>query len=174
MNIQHSSGSDEWYTPAEYVEAAREVLGTISLDPASCERANETVGATVWYGREDNSLGRDWHGSVFLNPPGGKTGNISNTGLFWTKLMRELELGHIDHAIFMGFSLECLASTQKPGQFSVGAFPICIPAKRIRFVHPMDVKTAPSHSNVIAYIHGRTDYTYRFLQVFEKFGLTRL
>lgn len=40
-----SSRSEEYYTPAPIVEAAREVLGGIDLDPASCDMAQETVRA---------------------------------------------------------------------------------------------------------------------------------
>ena len=40
-----SHGSVERYTPTRIVEAARVVLGSIDIDPASCAQANETVRA---------------------------------------------------------------------------------------------------------------------------------
>jgi len=37
------TGENEWYTPGEYIEAAREVLGRIDLNPASSEHARHSV-----------------------------------------------------------------------------------------------------------------------------------
>jgi hypothetical protein len=39
------TGENEWYTPKQYIEAARKVLGEIDLDPATSEKAQETIGA---------------------------------------------------------------------------------------------------------------------------------
>jgi len=48
--------SDEWYTPAWVIDAARAVLGQIDLDPASCARAQDVVKAGHYWVREDDSL----------------------------------------------------------------------------------------------------------------------
>jgi hypothetical protein len=73
QSASFSSASAEWYTPAPYIEAAREVLGAIDLDPASSAQANATVRATAFFSKDDDGLARDWSGRAFLNPPYGKT-----------------------------------------------------------------------------------------------------
>lgn len=67
--INSSSGEVELYTPVEIVELAREVMGEIDLDPASCEIANQVVQADVYYTKEDNGLTKPWFGRVFMNHP---------------------------------------------------------------------------------------------------------
>ena len=61
--------NDEWYTPPYIIEKAKLVLGTIDLDPASCEYANRTVGASKIYTAEDSGLEKPWIGRVWCNPP---------------------------------------------------------------------------------------------------------
>lgn len=59
----------ERYTPPRYLEAARQVMGVIDLDPASCVIANQNVKATKFYTEEENGLTKEWRGNIWLNPP---------------------------------------------------------------------------------------------------------
>ena len=61
------TGEFERYTPAFYIEAAREVLGAIDLDPASCEMAQRTVQATEFLTAQSDpdGLNREWHGRAW-------------------------------------------------------------------------------------------------------------
>jgi hypothetical protein len=63
------SNSVEHYTPARFIEAARKVLETIDLDPASCDEANETVRALKFFDAQSDGLKQKWCGRVWLNPP---------------------------------------------------------------------------------------------------------
>ena len=44
-------------------------MGSIDIDPASCELANKVVKATKYFTKEDDGLKQEWPGNVFLNPP---------------------------------------------------------------------------------------------------------
>jgi ParB family chromosome partitioning protein len=68
-HVSNNSGENEWYTPTQYIEAARAVLGIIELDPASSILANKTVKATKFYTKEDDGLSKEWKGKTWMNPP---------------------------------------------------------------------------------------------------------
>jgi len=61
------TGENEWYTPVEYVDLARTVMGVIDLDPASSDQAQSTVQALQHFTQADDGLKRVWHGNVWLN-----------------------------------------------------------------------------------------------------------
>lgn len=175
MKILHSSRSDEWYTPLHIIELSRDVLGTIDLDPASCEFANKTVRAKKYFDIVSNGLESSWGSvptNIFINPPSGKSkdSNISLMKRFWEKLLDHKQSGLLEQAIFIGFSLEQLQTTQSCVQ-SIGEFPICIPAKRVRFVSPAGNFNSPTHGQVIAYVPGLQNNTSKFYNVFSELGV---
>lgn len=96
-----SHGSMEYYTPPIYVDAAREVMGCIDLDPASCETAQEWIKATQFFTEADNGLEQDWHGRVWLNPPYSKTNGESNQALWSNRLVNEYKQGKVVEAILL-------------------------------------------------------------------------
>lgn len=117
-----SSNSDEHNTPNYLVEAAREVLGTIDLDPMSNALANETIGATTYYTKEDDGLSKDWLGNMWLNPP------FSLSKLAIPKLVNSYELGDVSQAVLL---VKSDVSTQKYKLLYPYSF--CELDKRVKF-----------------------------------------
>lgn len=136
---QHLSTSVELYTPDYIVEAARATLGGIDLDPASCAIGNEVVKATRYFDRD--GLTQPWAGRVLLNPPGGRAeipgmGTNSNACLWWRVLAAAYEVGHVNSAIFVGFTLEILSTAQSVPGLQPIDFPHCISKGRTCFDLP--------------------------------------
>lgn len=91
------SGNNDWYTPEEYIEAARLVLGVIELDPASSDVAQESVKAESYYTIDDDGLVQDWNGKVWLNPPYAR----QVIDKFVDKLVEEYLAGNVKEAILL-------------------------------------------------------------------------
>lgn len=96
-----SHGSVEYYTPPRYIDAAREVLGGIDLDPATCEAAQEWIRATDFYTKDDDGLSKPWFGKVWLNPPYSKEEGKSNQARWSQRLVQEYKSGHVEEAILL-------------------------------------------------------------------------
>ncbi len=96
IHVLTSSESNEWYTPAVYVDAARMVMGNIDVDPASSDIANRTVRADVYYTLETDGLKHDWPGRVWMNPPYGDGGPK-----FVKRLLEQYEAGITTEAVVL-------------------------------------------------------------------------
>jgi hypothetical protein len=75
QHVNQSSYGVEFYTLADIIEPARQVLGAIDLDPASSEIANQTVRAARIYTEADDGLAQPWAGRVWMNHPWGAKEN---------------------------------------------------------------------------------------------------
>lgn len=190
-NIRHSSESVEHYTPVAYVEAARKVMGSIDLDPASCDFANAVVQAKRIYTAKTLGHNKAWRGNVLLNPPGGringnwepvKAGGESSAKAWWFKLVSEWTNGGVDRAIFIGFSLEMLQTSQVDTPSTAGGdllalpldFALCFPSRRIAYDinHEMSRKkgASPPHASFIAFLPNNVKENLTFKKEFSKFG----
>jgi len=72
-NAKPKRDSDSWFTPPEYLDSVRAVMGKIDLDPFTSERANEIVKATTIFTIDNSAFENDWkideQVRVFMNPP---------------------------------------------------------------------------------------------------------
>jgi DNA N-6-adenine-methyltransferase (Dam). len=70
--VHFSSESPEHYTPALLLDAVRQVMGSIDLDPCSNSLKRPNVPARRHYTAAEDGLRHPWSGRVFLNPPYGR------------------------------------------------------------------------------------------------------
>lgn len=150
-----ASENNERYTPIEYLEAARAVLGTIDLDPASCHDANERVLAATYYTAEDDGLSREWAGRVWLNPPYGRL-----AGDFIERLLLHHQSGGVPEAIAL-LNAHC---TDTAWFQPLWDHTLCFTDHRIDF---MGGGSGSTHGSVFVYLGRSPD---RFAEVFSGFG----
>lgn len=197
MLAQHSSITNEAYTPAVITEPARAVLGAFDLDPASCELGQQQVKATRFY--SENGLFLPWAGRVFLNPPGGKlhpetlqpfipgkgwsaAAGLSSAAVWWANLHAQWVAGCVESAIYVCFSLSVFRTAQAEGPAPPYMFPMCVPSMRINYdkvVNGLRVPTkeAPADTAIIFLPPRGVDNSAqlaRFEQHFTPLGRVRL
>lgn len=161
-----SHESVEYYTPSWVIEAAREVLGAIDLDPASCAEAQTTVRATTYYTKEDNGFAHEWRGRVWLNPPYSKSeiSGKSNQALWSQRLAQDYRAGKVTEAIL----LVKTAMGYKWFEALWDEFPVCFLRKRPSFISPGGgIKGQAKQGAAAFYMGSRVTV---FAQVFSRHG----
>lgn len=149
----------EWYTPAEYVLAARLVLGEIDLDPASCRAAQKVVKAGRYYTKETNGLTQPWTGRVFCNPPYA----ADLVKAFTRRVIATYAAG--DVSAFVLLVNNCTDAQWFHDLLS--RFSVCFTRGRIQFWRPGGGGLGTRQGQ--AFFYGGPDHL-KFKQVFKQFG----
>jgi len=154
---EHCKANNEWYTPSAIVEAARQAMGAIELDPASCAQANRTVRADRYLSQGGELA--DWGCKrVFLNPP-------YQRGVVEAFCARFAE--HTG-AICMVVNV---FSDARHGQMAIAsADAACFHSGRVRFVSPTGQAQGSQLGTMILYRGGEVS---QFAQAFAPLGVTR-
>jgi len=156
-HVANNSGENEWYTPKCYIESARQVMGSIDLDPASSEIANQRVKAKTFYTQEDNGLLFDWFGNVWMNPP------------YAQPLITQFITKLVQSDILQAIVLVNNATETAWGQTLLKASSaVCFHQSRIRFIDPNgNLGQSPLQGQMICYIGIFPEI---FAQEFSKYG----
>lgn len=162
-----SQQSFEWYTPAKYINAAKKVLGEIALDPASNERANQSIQAQLFYDQTIDGLTKRWQAkTVWLNPPYCKAGNTSNQERWTAKLVTEYMAGNVKEAILLVTS-----ATETNWFHRLLPFPMCFVKGRIHFTTPTGKHGGATKGSIFVYVGNRKEL---FQKVFSRFGFVKM
>ena len=154
----NKNGTVEYFTPREFVDAARRVFGgTIDLDPASSAFANETVKAEKFFSKDNDGLAQEWQGNIWLNPP--------YTNGVIQKFVSKLLASNFTSAIVL---VDAATDTKWFGHLADACAGIVFTSGRVNCLpHGKKNSSNPTRGSAIFYIG---DDAEKFFAEFEQFG----
>lgn len=186
--INQTSGIVEYYTPKQIIEAARQTMDGIDLDPASSERANQSIAATVYFSQERDGLSQEWNvcgqsTRVWMNHPFGREDPPCDSGCtkkhahHWNhhhgnhkwiqKLIAEFKSGRVSQACCITF-----ASTSEAWFQPLLRQPQCYLSPRTNYILPNgETLKGVSKGSVVTYFGPNVN---RFKTAFESLGVVKV
>jgi len=162
VHVSLNTGEYEWYTPGEYVEAAKTVMGVIDVDPASSDVANETVKAKKFYTSDNTGLDKKWAGNVWMNPPYSQP----LVSLFCAAFAEKLDAGEIKQGCVL---INNITETSIGQNLMKLCSTVCFPAGRIKFLDKNNEPLgAPLQGQMILYFGDKAKL---FIKQFSQFGV---
>lgn len=153
------TSENEWFTPEEYIDAARQVMGDIDLDPATAQAAQKLIQARSFYTKQDNGLIKEWHGRIWLNPPYAQPWIAE----FISKLAIERKAGRVSEAITLTHNY---TDTAWFHELAGVATAICFTRGRVKFYEGSKI-AAPTQGQAFAYLGENVG---RFTEIFRPVG----
>lgn len=118
--------NNEWCTPPEIIELAREAMGSIDFDPASNEQANQVIKAGHYYSKIGLDAAWPVGVNIWLNPPYSQP--LCNN--FIVKL-----IGHYRAFGYQAILLTNNSTETKWYQLALSnCTAYCLPSKRLKFL----------------------------------------
>lgn len=160
-HVSHSTGYSEWNTPPKFIEAAKQLMGSIDIDPASNEKAQEIIKAEKYYTQENNGLDKEWKGNVWMNPPYSQP-LIKE---FCFKLIEKIESKEINQACVL---INNATETEFVQEMLKICKAVCFIKGRVKFID-MEGKESgsPLQGQFIIYFGNESA---KFKKVFSQFG----
>lgn len=159
-HVRQASGENEWHTPPEYIEAAKETMGGIDCDPASSVAANKLVKAKAFYTIKDDGRKQKWGKRVWMNPPYAQPLIAEFSELVAAKH----EAGEVEQACILVNNATETAWFIRMLRFATR---ICFVQGRVKFLDPDGNEGAPLQGQAILYMGGNGE---AFEREFAKFG----
>ena len=161
--INQTSGDFEYYTPIEIVDAAREVMGSIDLDPATSEAGNQRIKARQSFYQNQDGLQYSWYKNAWLNHPFSRV----NNPIWVRKLVYEY-----DHNLDQACCITFAATSEKWFQ-PLLEFPQCYLSPRTNYYLPDGtLKRGVTKGSCVTYLGDNVD---KFIAVFDgKFGKVKI
>lgn len=155
-----STGEIEWYTPDQYLKAARAVLGEIDLDPASSDQAQTKVRAKSYFTIDRDGLKQQWCGRVWLNPPYRQP--------YITDFMKKMEQEIIAERVTAALMLTHNYTDTEWFHIGFELFDaICFTRGRVKFYDSTGEEAAPTQGQAFFYYGADID---QFRAVFSSIG----
>lgn len=152
-------GTNEWFTPLEFIERVHGFYPGNFFDAASCDLAQRYIQAFAYATKENSGLNCPWERYTFCNPPY----KMPYIAQFAQKAVYEAAIGK--EIVFL-----CNANTET-GWFQMLAKACTIRldfSKRLKFWHP-DVKKSQNGQGQCCFYFGERDLT--FVEMFGDMGL---
>jgi phage N-6-adenine-methyltransferase len=157
------TGENEWYTPGQYIEAARLAMGGIDLDPATSKHGQEQIKAAQYFTSEENGLSKEWYGRVWLNPPYAQPLIYQ----FIEKLVQEYGEGRVQEAILL---VHNYTDTRWFHLAESKASKICFTLGRVRFEKADGTVASPTQGQAFLYYGNNVE---SFERNFSEYGFIR-